>query len=138
MGQWGRSPRRPRRLAGVVEFIEQNAWPPMTVRDVAAEANVSLRALQPVFRQHLATTPYQYLLDVRLRHVRDELSAADPATATVREIAARWGFHQSGRFAHRYKQRFGCSPGATLRRPHSSRQVERARDRSSDVGDGVS
>jgi AraC-like DNA-binding protein len=44
-----------------------------------------------------------------------------PAGATVSDVAARWGFYQFGRFAAQYRQLFGETPSATLRRACSSR-----------------
>jgi transcriptional regulator GlxA family with amidase domain len=57
-----------------------------------------------------------YLREIRLQHVRKDLSAADPTETTVTEIATRWGFLHPGRFSAQYRERFGEPPSATLRR----------------------
>lgn len=74
-----------------------------------------MRTLQRGFREQLGVTPREYLNDVRLQRVRDELRAHRPEHATVGEIASRWGFPHPGRFSVIYRQRFGESPSATLR-----------------------
>jgi AraC-like DNA-binding protein len=47
-----------------------------------------------------------------------ELRAADPATTTISQVAARWGFRHQGRFAAEYRRRYGVQPTDTLRRRH--------------------
>jgi AraC-like DNA-binding protein len=107
----------PRTLRRAVAFIDDYAYQDITTADVAAAVHVTIRALQYAFRRHLATTPTGYLRHVRLHHAHQELLATDPTTgATVTEIAARWGFFHSGRFAHYYRQVYGQSPYQTLSR----------------------
>jgi AraC family ethanolamine operon transcriptional activator len=50
----------------------------------------------------------------RLNAVRQELKAADAGTATVHEIARRWGFFHTGEFAAAYRRLFGELPSQTL------------------------
>jgi AraC-like DNA-binding protein len=97
-------------------FIEDNAHKPLTVGDIARAAGVGVRGLQQGFQRSLDTSPTQYLRQVRLRRVHRELLAADAATTTVGEVAARWGFAHQGRFAAYYRQQYGVAPTETLRR----------------------
>ena len=53
----------------------------------------------------------------RLEQVHEELLIADPSTGVkVTDVALRHGFTHTGRFAAAYKERFGESPSATMRR----------------------
>ena len=97
-------------------FIEAHADEPLTVGGIAVEAGVSVRALQHGFHRTLGMSPTEYLRAVRLRGARRDLIAADPATTSVADIAARWGFLHPGRFAVRYRLKYGISPAVTLRR----------------------
>jgi AraC-like DNA-binding protein len=106
----------PATIRRAVTVIEEGAAGPLTVEAIASASGISVRALQEGFRRHLDTTPRAYLHEVRLGHAREELAAADPASTTVTQVAARWGFLQPGRFAVRYREQFGESPSATLRR----------------------
>ncbi|OOK67582.1 bacterial regulatory helix-turn-helix s, AraC family protein [Mycobacterium kansasii] len=73
------------------------------------------RALQYMFRQRLDCTPMQYLRRVRLDRAHRELLDSSRASATVKQIANRWGFIHIGRFAIYYRETYGRSPHATLR-----------------------
>lgn len=97
-------------------YIEANAHKPITVTDVARASGVGVRGLQQGFQRSLEISPSHYLRQVRLRHVHRELLAADAGTATVGEVAARWGFLHQGRFAAQYRDRYGVQPGETIRR----------------------
>ncbi|GAB7007589.1 AraC family transcriptional regulator [Nocardioides sp. AN3] len=98
-----------------VELIEERAADPWTVETLAREVCVSARALQIGFRKELQVTPMEYLREVRLRRVRDELLGS-PASVQVSEVATRWGFFHLGRFSHLYRERFGVLPSESVRR----------------------
>jgi AraC-like DNA-binding protein len=104
----------PATVRRAVAFIDENAHASITIADVAAASFVSTRAVQLAFRQHLDTTPLQYLRRVRLDHARLDLLAADPVSVTVTEVAYRWGFPSPSRFSSYYRQAYGISPGQTL------------------------
>ncbi|MGB3444361.1 MAG: helix-turn-helix transcriptional regulator [Actinophytocola sp.] len=107
----------PHTLRKAIAFIDDNAAEDISVADIAATANVTIRALQHAFRRHRDTTPMGYVRLVRLRQAHRELLATDPAGGmTVTRIAARWGFFHPGRFARYYREIHGCSPYQTLLR----------------------
>jgi AraC-like DNA-binding protein len=106
----------PRPIRHAADLIEAHAAEPLGVEDIAEAVGLSVRALQEGFRRHLDTTPMKHLREVRLGLVRNELAEADPTAVTVTDIALKWGFLQTGRFAVQYRERFGESPSTTLRR----------------------
>jgi transcriptional regulator GlxA family with amidase domain len=77
-------------------------------------AGVSARRLQEAFREHLGTTPMEYLRSVRLDRVHAELRCG---AGGVTETAHRWGFTHLGRFAAAYRERFGVLPSETADLP---------------------
>lgn len=89
---------------------------PPTVAEMAQAAGVSERTLHDAFRRRLGTSPAAHLRDLRLQAAREALLAADPETVTVARVALEHGFAHPGRFAIAYRERFGESPGGTLRR----------------------
>ncbi|WP_082949285.1 helix-turn-helix transcriptional regulator [Mycolicibacterium celeriflavum] len=110
-----RSDHQPVLLRRAIEFMDSNITSDIALDDVARAVHVTPRAVQYMFRRHLETTPLQYLRRLRLHHAHQELQAADRSRTTVTEIAARWGFAHTGRFAVLYRETFGCSPHTTLR-----------------------
>jgi len=105
----------PATLRRAVTFIDEHAHAGITVADIAAAANVSVRAVQLAFRRHLGTTPTGYLRRVRLENAHRELLSADPARESVTAVAHRWGFPSASRFAARYRAAYGVHPNRTLR-----------------------
>jgi AraC-like DNA-binding protein len=100
----------------VERLIDESAHEPLTIGDLAEHAGVSTRSLFAGFRKYRNTTPMQYLKDVRLKRVREELLKAGSEATTVTAVAMRWGFSHLGHFTSDYKRCFGESPSTTLHR----------------------
>jgi AraC-like DNA-binding protein len=108
------SPRVVRRVTELVDSAPQKAF---TVADLAGYAGVSERSLHSAFRRQLGTSPMSYVRLRRLEQAHEELLRLDPsAGVTVTDVALRFGFTHTGRFAAAYRRRFGESPSTTLRR----------------------
>lgn len=105
----------PTAVRRAVAYLEEHAAGQVTVPEVAAAARVSPRSLQALFRRHLGVTPLAHLHAIRLDAARRDLLNGAVASATVHEVALRWGFGNSGRFARLYAERFGERPSETLR-----------------------
>jgi AraC-like DNA-binding protein len=103
-------------LHRAVTFIDEHAHTDVTIAEIAEATGVTIRAVQLAFRRHLSITPMQYLRQVRLGHAHRDLLAADPAKVKVTDVAHRWGFASTSRFATAYRQSFGVTPASTLRR----------------------
>ncbi|MEQ0564003.1 AraC family transcriptional regulator [Amycolatopsis sp. NEAU-NG30] len=113
----GEVPAAPTRAVSIaLEWIDNHPKWQHTTASLAREADVTERSLQLGFRKHLKMGPMEYLREIRLRGVRDQLRAAQSDAVTVTEVAAEWGFLHAGHFAARYQQRFGERPSETLRR----------------------
>lgn len=85
------------------------------VSELARAAGVTPRTLERAVHAVHATTPLEFLRALRLSEARQTLASGGSAT-TVTEVATRFGFHELGRFAGEYRDRFGESPSETLRR----------------------
>lgn len=108
-------PALPETLKDAVSFIHRHVGEDVGVNDVAAAVHLTPRAVQYLFRRQLASTPTEYIRRVRLSRAHQELLAGAPPNTTVTEIAQRWGFAHTGRFAVLYRQTYGQSPHTTLR-----------------------
>lgn len=84
--------------------------------DVSAAVGVPIRTLTRGFRNRHGVGPIGYLRRLRLDRAFRDLLAADPAKATVTEIAFKYGFYSLGRFSAAYRRAFDESPSETLRR----------------------
>ena len=105
----------PQYVRQVEEYLRANCASAITSGQLAAIAGVSVSALYAGFKQARGCTPLEFLKDIRLHRVRDDLLTATPE-ATVKEVALRWGFNHLGRLSRDYACRFGELPSETLRR----------------------
>ncbi|MEA2564872.1 MAG: hypothetical protein QOD49_49 [Actinomycetota bacterium] len=106
----------PKAIRIAIAAIEEHAAEFTTVADIAFASNLSMRALERGFRQHLGVSPMRYLRDVRMARAHDELASSDPDAVTATVVAHNWGFAHYGRFAAGYRQTYGCTPSETLRK----------------------
>lgn len=115
-GRLGDRPASPTRLLHLLvakDYIERHLHDPgLSTGRVAAALGISVRHLSRVFEPE-GLTPARYVLDRRLTKAGEEL--ADPAVirTTVAEIAHRHGFASQAHFTRVFRDRFGCTPGAT-------------------------
>ncbi|WP_343243671.1 AraC family transcriptional regulator [Streptomyces sp. SID13726] len=110
-------PMRPASVKRVMDAVQELPAEPYDANRLAAIAQVSLRTLQEAFRRHVGLSPMAYVYEVRLQRAHEQLRAAAPGATTVAGVAHQWGFLHLGRFARRYRERFGESPSQTLRAP---------------------
>jgi AraC-like DNA-binding protein len=106
----------PAALARAEEYLRAHAGEAVSIADAADAARLSVRALQDQFQRWLHLTPAQYLRNVRLESARADLvrARAEGTPERVGDVARRWGFAHSGRFAGSYAQAFGETPSTTL------------------------
>lgn len=106
---------RPRPVDRAIKIMEADPAATLSMADLARATGVSVRTLQAAFRRHTGTSPMEYLRDLRLTRVHEDLLTADPRHHTVARIAHRHGFPHLGRFAAKYRARYGLNPSTTLR-----------------------
>jgi AraC family ethanolamine operon transcriptional activator len=108
------SSNRERLVRRADDYMRSCLGGPLSVLDLCRELAVSERALHYAFQEVRGLSPMAYFQAVRLNAVRQELKAAAAGTATVHEVARRWGFWHTGEFAAAYRQLFGELPSQTL------------------------
>ncbi|ACB68554.1 transcriptional regulator, AraC family [Burkholderia ambifaria MC40-6] len=108
---------RRRVVERVRELVVSQPDAPLTVLDVCRAVGASRRKLQYCFEEILGTHPAWYLRVLRLNGVRRELREQSPSSASVSDVACRWGFWHLSRFAAHYRELFGELPSDTLKRP---------------------
>lgn len=115
-------PRRfPRQQLAIMRrferLLEERQGEPLYMTEVCAAIGVTDRTLRLYCHEQLGMSPHRYLWLRRMQQARRALSLADAAETTVTAIANDHGFAELGRFAVSYRDLFGESPSATLRRP---------------------
>lgn len=101
-------------LAGFEDLLQ--ADPPLSIGEICATLRVSERLLRGCCAKHLGMGPSQYSRLRRMQRVRRALRKENPDTASVSELAERYGFRDLGRFASDYRALYGELPLTTLRR----------------------
>ncbi|KMY84951.1 putative transcriptional regulator, AraC family [Candidatus Paraburkholderia calva] len=105
----------PARIKRAIEYMYANATKPIRLPEIAEAAALSVRGLQAGFMRHKRLTPMEFLRNVRLERVREDLR--NPlVTGSCEQIASRWGFTNFYRFSQAYLTAFGESPRLTFRR----------------------
>jgi AraC-like DNA-binding protein len=104
-----------------MEMVEQDPGRPLYMLDVCKEVGVAGRTLRQYCLGHLGMSPSRYLWLRRMNLARRALAQPSGGAVSVTEIANEFGFGELGRFAVRYRQLFGESPSATLRRSGSGK-----------------
>lgn len=111
----GRAERLPRALRAARDHLADNAGEPLDLAQLACASGIGIRALQLGFRRHFGLSISQMLLDMRLAGLHARLAQASP-DVSITDIAFDLGFTHLGRMAGAYREKFGETPSATLRR----------------------
>ncbi|RTM11010.1 MAG: AraC family transcriptional regulator [Bradyrhizobiaceae bacterium] len=111
----GRAERLPRVLRAARDHLAGNAGEPLDLAQLACASGIGIRALQLGFRRHFGQSISEMLLDMRLAALHARLAQGSP-DASITDIAFDLGFTHLGRMAGAYREKFGETPSATLRR----------------------
>ncbi|MHC4052779.1 AraC family transcriptional regulator [Bradyrhizobium sp. 25ACV] len=111
----GQAERLPRALRAARDHLADNAGEPLDLAQLACASGIGIRALQLGFRRHFGLSISQMLLDMRLAGLHARLAQAAP-DASITDIAFDLGFTHLSRMAGAYREKFGETPSATLRR----------------------
>ena len=109
----------PRDVQQALALLKAHPGHEHTVTALAAACGVAARTLQQHFREFLGQSLIEVLRGIRLDLVRRELLLGRNDTE-ITELATRYGFSHLGRFSGWYRDRYGESPLATLRRERSA------------------
>jgi transcriptional regulator GlxA family with amidase domain len=95
------------KLIHVISLMERTLDEPMELREMARRANISVRQVERLFREHLGSSPKSFYLDLRLAKARTLLRRT---LGSLRTIALECGFGSPSHFCHAYKRRYGIPP----------------------------
>jgi len=100
------------KLLHLIELMERNISIPMTLEEISAEANLSRRHVERLFRQNLGRSPARYYLELRLERARYLLLQSD---VPIVDVAIACGFVSASHFSKCYRSLFGRSPQSDRR-----------------------
>ncbi|MGC7402899.1 helix-turn-helix transcriptional regulator [Pandoraea pneumonica] len=95
-------------------IIEHLARSELTTREVAAQVNVTERALQMVFKRSLGMSPGALIRKLRLEGIRNELMDDARVSGSVLGTANRWGVTSRSALVKSYRKAFDESPSETI------------------------
>ena len=94
-------------IAAAVRYLQAHFPEPVTLGDAAAEAGFNPSYFSSVFKRELGVGFSEYLTDLRLARVRQQLLEGG---GTIKEIAQRAGFFDYRHFCKTFKKKTGLSP----------------------------
>ncbi|WP_020682727.1 AraC family transcriptional regulator [Marinobacterium rhizophilum] len=102
-----RIPGIDRRVRAAQVWLDAHLDQPVTLAQLALVAHLSPRQLTALFREYLAMTPQQYLLERRMQQAWRLLESGD---LSIQRIAERVGYNSLAAFSDRFRRHFGKSP----------------------------
>lgn len=106
--------RQQERLQLMLSFIHLNYAHPVTLREIADVAHLSISECTRCFKKTAHMTPYEYLIKYRIKKSKDLLISTND---TITEIAQKVGFNHVNHFIQSFKKHeertpkeFRCSP----------------------------
>ena len=106
----------PYHLRRAEEFICENLNNPITRDQLAEVSSCSIRTLSRSFERKYGIGPMAFIKQRRMDAAYLELLSAKPNTTTVTQVAIKYGFAHTGKFAIEFGKTFGESPSSSLSR----------------------
>ena len=106
--------KRSHALKTAIDYIQTTPHKKISLNAFCIENYINERTLQRAFLEHYGMTAKSYATAHRLNHVFKILSAGDPKTTHISDIATDHGFWHMSQFATDYRRHFGELPSKTL------------------------
>jgi AraC family transcriptional regulator len=96
-------------IGRAVDLIHSNFQDDLSLDDLAAAAAMSRYHFLRCFKAQVGTTPYAYLLQVRLHTAATWLRSS---SRSITDIALACGFTSSSRFSEAFRRQYQSTPSA--------------------------
>ena len=103
----GETEHIPERMIKVLEYMESNFFRPITLKDLARRAAISVPLLSLEFKRCFKISPIACVQEIRLRHSLYYLSNLN---FSIEEVAKRCGFNDPFYFSRQFRRKYGHSP----------------------------
>lgn len=94
-------------LKSALSYVDLNLSETITIKSIAEAADIETYMVYRLFRKHLKTPPYQYVLKRRLEQAKRLLGSTQKSST---EISYTCGFSSPSRFFHCFKLHAGTTP----------------------------
>ncbi len=94
-------------LDGILNYIQENIYNPLTVEDLCRKFSLSRSSLQLLFKNSLNVPPKQYISNLKLTKSKELIKQNN---YTISEIAVMCGFSTIHYFSRKFKEEFGITP----------------------------
>lgn len=95
------------RIKSMLSYIHRNLGDKITLKEIAAAANISEREANRIFQKIIQQTPFAYLLHCRLSRAKELLSRSD---LSITEISYLCGFTDSAYLGKQFRKAYGMTP----------------------------
>lgn len=95
------------RILNMMKFIQEHFDEKITIEEIAASANISVRECGRCFQNKIGMSPGNYLNDYRIRTAAELLLTTEDS---VTEVAERCGFGSGSYFGKSFLKMIGCTP----------------------------
>ena len=94
-------------IQNAIAYINENLTEPLTLDQIARQANLSRSHLSTLFRQATGVTPYEYLI---LQRIEKSVELLRDSKLTILGIAQECGFRNLANFNKTFKKVTGMTP----------------------------
>lgn len=105
-----------KRIASAVHFMEEHLGQAVTLDDLADQAGLNAYYFSKLFKQYTESSPYDYLLNLRISHAKMLLMTTFDSVASITE---QCGFNSPVHFIKIFKKKVGYTP-LQFRKTHIS------------------
>ena len=94
-------------LAPALRYVGENFNREIPIPDLARRCDLSVRQFERKFKQHLKTTPQQFVIKTRVYAACDDLRRSRRSLAS---IATAMGFYDQAAFTRHFRKHMGMTP----------------------------
>ena len=102
----------PANLQSALRLMRNHLDEPVSKQILAQHINLSTRAMERLFQQHLHTSPARYYRQLRLQRAHELLNRGE---TSVGEVSDMCGFTSSAHFSRSFHRRYGIAPSEVRR-----------------------
>jgi AraC-like DNA-binding protein len=87
-------------------LIDETIYEPLTLEEICSELNISKYHFIRIFKGQVGMTPYQYMLDIKMKLACEDLEYGED----ILKVVDKYGFYDLSHFHKRFKKVFGVTP----------------------------